>query len=88
MWNTGIVIVLASIYLYIFETLAKIGKYRNLNLSDWGFGAFQPFENLHEYRNICERNNETLLWYKIQIYLFYAFIGTGFIGMIVSYLHR
>lgn len=85
-WDIGGIIVLASLYLYIFETLPKIRKFRNLDLSDWGFGAFQPFKNLHEYKVICERYNENLLWYKAQIYLFYAFVGTSLVGFLVPYL--
>jgi hypothetical protein len=79
-WNIGIVIIGAIYYLYIFETLAKIRKVRKLNLSDWGFGAFQPYRNLFEYKEICERNNENLIWYKAQIYLVYAFVALMIIG--------
>ena len=73
--QTAVIIVLASWYLYVFETLSKIRKYRKLKMRDWGFGAFQPFKNLMEYKQICERNNDSLLWYKAQIYLFYAFLS-------------
>jgi hypothetical protein len=71
-WYTAVTIVFASWYLYIFETLPKIRKRRTIYLRDWGFGAFQPFKNLIEYKQICEQENQTLTWYKAQIYLIYA----------------
>ncbi len=85
-WYTAGAIVFASYYLYIFETLAKIRKYRKLNFSDYGFGAFQPFRNMHEYRDICERNNENLLWYKAQIYLLYSFVVVGLLGVLIPFI--
>ena len=52
LWYTIVSIVFASWYLYIFETLSKIRKYRSLYLRDWGFGAFQPFKNLARQENL------------------------------------
>ena len=85
LWYAAGIIVFAFYYLYIFETLPKIRKYRKLNLRDWGFGAFQPFRNLHEYRDICEQNNESILWYRAQIYLLYGFIGVVLLGALITY---
>ena len=74
-WYIILFIVFAGWYLYIFETLPKIRKRRIVHLRDWGFSAFQPFKNLSEYRNICEEENESLVWYKVQLYLLFSFIG-------------
>ena len=70
---TAVTIVFASYYLYIFETLPKIRKHRRIYLRDWGFGL--PFKNLFEYKQICEQENKSLIWYKAQLYLIYAFVG-------------
>ncbi|CAB1058291.1 hypothetical protein D1BOALGB6SA_3047 [Olavius sp. associated proteobacterium Delta 1] len=80
---TAITIVFALYYLYIFETLSKIRERRIIYLRDWGFGL--PFKNLFEYRQICEQENYPLIWYKAQLYLIYAFLGTIILFVITSF---
>lgn len=81
-------ITFASWYLYVFETLSKIRRRRNIYLRDWGFSAFQPMKNLKEYRDICEQENESLKWYKAQVYLSYSFIGVVMVSIfLVSVMH-
>jgi len=83
LWYVLGFIAFASWYLYIFETLPKIRKRRTIYLRDWGFSAFQPLKNLNEYKNICEQDNESLIWYKAQLYLLFSFIGIGVLSIVM-----
>ena len=83
LWYIILFIVFAGWYLYIFETLPKIRKRRTVYLRDWGFGAFQPLKNLNEYRNICEEENESLIWYKVQLLLLFSFIVLGVLSIVL-----
>jgi len=77
-------ITFASWYLYVFETLPKIRKRRTIYLRDWGFSAFQPLKNLNEYKNICEQQNESLIWYKAQLFFIYSFIAVGLLSIVMA----
>ena len=83
LWYIIVFIALAGWYLYIFETLPKIRKRRTVYLRDWGFSAFQPLKNLDEYRDICEEENESLIWYKVQLYLLFSFVGIGILSIVI-----
>jgi hypothetical protein len=83
LWYMLGIIAFVNWYLYVFETLSKIRKYRTIYLSDWGFSAFKPLKNLNEYKEICERENESLVWYKIQIFLLFSFICIGAIWVLL-----
>ena len=83
LWSITGIITFVSWYLYVFETLPKIRKHRNVYLRDWGFSVFQPARNLTEYKKICEEENQSLIWYKAQIYLVFAFIGVGLISIFI-----
>ena len=75
-------------YLYLFETLPKIRKRRTIYLRDWGFSAFQTYKNLNEYKEICEQQNESLIWYKAQVYLIYSFVAVGLLSVaLVGIIH-
>ena len=88
LWYALGIIVFASWYLYIFETLPKIRKHRTIYLRDWGFSAFQPLKNLKEYKAICEQENKSLIWYRAQLYLLCSFIGVVLLSMVtVSVIH-
>ena len=84
LWYAMGAIVFLNWYLYYFEVLPKIKKYRQLYLRDWGFSAFHPLNNLNEYRDICEKENESLIWYNTQRYSLYIFVGTGAIWVLTA----
>jgi len=83
LWYALGITVFASWYLYIFETLPKIRKRRTIYLSDWGFSAFKPMKNLNEYKDICEQENKSLIWYRAQQYLILAFIGIAILWILI-----
>jgi len=80
-------IVLLGWYLYVTTVLPKLRSRRKLFLRDWGFSLFQPMKNLFEYKAICEREKEPLIWFKIQIFLIVAFFLVAFID-ILSWSYR
>ncbi len=80
-------IVLLGWYLYVTTVLPKLRSRRKLFLRDWGFSPFQPMKNLFEYKAICERENESLIWFKIQIFLIVTFFLVAFI-VILSWSYR
>lgn len=81
LWYALGIIVFASWYLYIFEILPQIRERRTIYLRDWGFSPFQPLKNLNEYRGICEQEDKSLIWYRVQLYLLFAFIGIGMLSI-------
>ena len=83
LWYILGLIALASWCLYAFETLPKIRKRRTIYLSDWGFSPFKPLKNLNEYKNICEQENKSLIWYRAQLYLILAFMGIGILWILI-----
>ena len=82
LWYAAVTIILAYWYLHVVETLPKIRKYRKVYLRDWGFLGLS-FTNLIEYKEICLRENESLLWFKVQLYLIYAFVGIILFSVII-----
>ena len=80
-------IVLLGWYLYVTTILPKLRIRRKLFLRDWGFSLFQPMKNLFEYKAICERENGSLIWFKIQIILIVAFFLVAFLD-ILSWSYR
>jgi len=71
----------------VATVLPKLRGRRKLFLRDWGFSLFQPIKNLFEYKTICERENESLIWFKIQVFLGVAFFVVAFID-ILSWSYR
>ena len=74
-------IVLLGWYLYVVTVLPKLRSRRKLFLRDWGFSIFQPWRNLLEYEAICERENEPLIWFNLQIALTIAFFLVAIIDI-------
>ncbi len=60
--------------LYILVILPKVRQNRTIYLSDWGFGIGKPFKALFEYKELCERDNEPVFWFKVQVSLIIAFV--------------
>ena len=70
-------------YLYIAIILPKIRKHRKIYLADWGFSLNQPLLNIFEYKKLCEKDNEPILWYKIQIGILIAIVVILFFWMLI-----
>jgi hypothetical protein len=77
-WNICVSIVITIWIIHVFKILPKVRKTRTIYLRDWGFG-FGAYKVFFEYKALCQKDNESLIWYKTQIYLFWAFIFIGFI---------
>jgi len=74
-------IVLSSWFLYVTIILSKLRKHRKLFLSDWGFSFFQPMKNLFEYKKICQKENRSLIWFNVQVFLLLAFFLIAFVDI-------
>jgi hypothetical protein len=83
LWYLFSFMAFASWCLYVFEMLPKIRKQRAIYLRDWGFSAFKPLQNINEYKKICEKENQSLIWYKVQLFLIYSFIVIGLVEIII-----
>jgi hypothetical protein len=77
-WYIIVALALANWWIYISFVLPKVRRNRTIYLRDWGFGIGTPFKTLIEYKELCERDNEPLIWFKVQIFLIFAFVIIGF----------
>lgn len=82
-WYIIIALAVANWWIYISVILPKVRKNRTIYLRDWGFGIGAPFKTLIEYKGLCERDHESLLWFKVQVFLIAAFIIYGFLSVFV-----
>jgi len=72
-WNICGSIVITIWIIHVLKILPKVRKTRTIYLRDWGFG-FGAYKVFFEYKELCQKDNESLIWYKTQIYLFFTFI--------------
>jgi hypothetical protein len=74
-WYIIVALALANWWLYVSVVLPKVRKNRRIYLRDWGVGIGAPFKTLIEYKGLCERDNEPLFWFNVQVFLIAAFIS-------------
>jgi len=82
-WHIFGVMIAIDVYVYHFIMLPKIRKNRKVTLADWGFSINQPLLNVFEYRELCEKDKEPIICYKIQIGLLVLFIVLGIIWVLI-----
>lgn len=81
LWHIVFALALANWFIYILMILPKIRSSRTIYLKDWGFGT--PFKNLIEYKELCKKDNESLIWFKIQVAMIFSFIVFGLLSTLV-----
>jgi hypothetical protein len=73
-WYLIGLVAIISWSIYISVTLPKVRKNRTIYLRDWGLGIARPIKLLFEYKELCERDKESLFWFIYQILLTSFFI--------------
>ncbi|RJP85300.1 MAG: hypothetical protein C4518_16915 [Desulfobacteraceae bacterium] len=81
-WQMLLIDGVANWLIYVAVILPKVREKRAINLRDRGFWAGNPVKTLMEYKEICEEDNESTLWFQIQICLIFVFMLFCFFGII------
>jgi len=81
-WQILLIDGIANWLIYVAVILPKVREKRAINLRDRDFWSGNPVKTLMEYKELCEKDNESTLWFHVQICLIFVFVLFCFLGII------
>ena len=82
-WQILMIIVIANWLIYVAVILPKVREKRPTDFRDRGVGSGNPLKILMKYKERCEKDNESTIWFQVQlclIFVFFLFCALGILG--------
>ena len=80
-WQILMIVVVANWLIYVAVILPKVRGKRTPSVRDREDGLENPVKTLMEYKELCEKDNESTIWFQVQLCLVSVFVLFCFLGV-------
>ena len=81
-WQILMIVVIANWLIYVAAILPKVREKRSKDFRDKGAGPGNPLKILMAYKELCEKDNESTIWFQVQICLIFVFVLFCVLGIL------